>query len=85
MTRRIDIGGNQGRNPDGVEVGRHPAQCQQGRVSKAMTNWGLLADEPEQEAAYVSEPLTRVERLVLWLIAATSVAGIGTAVVSCAA
>jgi hypothetical protein len=63
----------------------HPVQCQQGRVSTAMTNWGLLADEPEQEAAYVSEPLTRVERLVLWLLRAASVAGIVAAVVSCTA
>jgi hypothetical protein len=86
MTRRIDIGGKQGRSPEGVEVGRHAAQNKLGKTEQTLTDLGLLAElnysEPERLEL---PPLTRVERLLLWLIAAISVAGIGTAVVSCTA
>jgi hypothetical protein len=86
MTHRIDIGGNQGRSPEGVEVGRHAAQNKPSKTEQALTDWGLLAEPNYSEPERLElPPLTRVERLVLWLIAAASVACIGAAVVSCTA
>ena len=64
----------------------HPVQCQAGKVEQAFTDFGLLAEPNYSEPERLElPPLTRVERLVLWLIAAASVAGIGSAVVSCTA
>jgi hypothetical protein len=62
----------------------HPVQCEQGLVSQALTDWGLLADEPESGADdYTSEPITSAERVVLLIIAASSVAGVALLATSC--
>jgi hypothetical protein len=64
----------------------HPVQCQPSTTEQTLTDWGLLAEPNYSEPDRLElPPITRVERLVLWLIAAASVAGLGSAVVSCTA
>lgn len=64
----------------------HPVQCQSGKVEQTLTDWGLLAeagyDERDDSKAGLM-PISRGERLVLWLIVSLSVAGVGSMVVSC--
>ena len=84
MTRRIDIGGRQGRGYP--EIG-HTARPHSVWGDLA-TGAGILADddytEPETKDLGLA-PATRTERLLVWLCIALGVAGIGSLVVSCAA
>lgn len=62
----------------------HPVQCQDGRVERKLTDWGLLDDgthtEPEQLDL---PPMTREERGVAWLIAAVMVVFIAFLLAGC--
>lgn len=85
MTRRINLDGRQGRgNP---AVGRDTSRPHS-VLGDLATGAGLLADdgysEPETKDLGLA-PMTRGERLVIWLCIALGVAGIGSLVVSCAA
>lgn len=68
MSRKIDVGGRQGRDPQ-------------------PSTW--IADLDERAGVEVEKrdlgPITPGERLVLWLILAVGIGGIGSLVVSCAA
>ena len=83
MPRKIDIGGRQGRgNPKPAE---HTHSVWLGDLA---TGAGLLADESYSEPETTDlalEPVTRVERLLLWGTAALAVAGFWSLIVSCAA
>jgi hypothetical protein len=61
----------------------HPVQCERGLVSQALTDFGLLDDAPPDADDYTSEPITSAERVVLLIIAASSVAGVVLLVTSC--
>lgn len=84
MTHRINIGGRQGRGDP--EVGH--TDRQHSVWGDLATGAGLLADddysEPETKDLGLA-PITRTERLLVWLCIALGAAGIGSIVVSCAA
>lgn len=85
MTRRIDMGGRQGRGDP--EAGRDASRPHSVWGDLA-TGAGLLADEDYTEPETKDlglPPATRTERLLVWLCIALGVAGIGSLVVSCAA
>lgn len=70
----------------GRQARPHPGQCQSGKVEQTLTDWGLLADagyDERDDSKAGLTPITRGERLVLWLIVALSMAGVGSLVVSC--
>lgn len=98
MAREIDIGGRQGRGNPKLGLGEDgtlidlditkPAERTHSVWGDLATGAGLLADdsysEPETSALALG-PISRTERLILWLCAALVVGGIGSLVVSCAA
>lgn len=85
MTHRINLDGRQGRGDP--EVG-HDASRPHSVWGDLATGAGLLADddytEPETKDLGLP-PITRTERLLVWLCIALGAAGIGSLVVSCAA
>ena len=86
MTHRINLDGRQGRgNP---AVGHDTTERPHSVWGDLATGAGLLADddysEPETKDLGLA-PMTRGERLVIWLCIALGVAGIGSLVVSCVA
>ena len=98
MPCRIDIGGRQGRGNPKLGLGEDgtlidlditkPAERTHSVFGDLATGAGLLADddysEPETKDLGLP-PITRTERLLVWLCIALGVAGIGSLVVSCAA
>lgn len=98
MTRKIEIGGCQGRGNPKLGLGEDgtlidlditkPAERTHSVWGDLATGAGLLADdscsEPETTDLAL-EPVTRVERLLLWGTAALAVAGFWSLIVSCAA
>lgn len=101
MSRNIDIGGRQGRGNPKLGLGEDgtlidldltkPAERTHSVWGDLATGAGLLApdsySEPETRDLEPGElaPITRAERLLVWLCMALGVAGIGSLVVSCAA
>ena len=98
MSHRIDIGDRQGRGNPKLGLGEDgtliylditkPAERTHSVWGDLATGAGLLADdsysEPDKKDLAL-EPVTRVERLLLWGTAALAVAGFGSMIVSCAA
>lgn len=98
MSHRIDIGGCQGRGNPKLGLGEdgtlidldvtEPAERTHSVWGDLATGAGLLADDSYSEPETTDlalEPVTRVERLLLWGTAALAVAGFGSLIVSCAA
>ena len=98
MTRKIEIGGCQGRGNPKLGLGEDgtlidlditkPAERTHSVWGDLATGAGLLADDSYSEPETTDlalEPITRVERLLLWGAAALAVAGFGSLIVSCAA
>lgn len=86
MPRQINLDGRQGHGDP--TVGRNAGEPRHSVWGDLATGAGLLADddysEPETKDLGL-DPMTRTERLVIWLCIALGVAGIGSLVVSCAA